>query len=194
MTSEQSKIENQDISEKQSTQNNKINFEFALFQIQKLQELMQRSDSKSQFILGANTVLISVFVILIPSIRNIFLVGSKFVIGIYGILLLVFALTNLISMIIAFLVVFPSYSPLSSNTSPTLFYFREIARFRDFKEYKQALSSSSLDDLLDNAASEIYGVSLAACRKYKSLRRSTIYLIISSISWTTILFGTLFFQ
>jgi hypothetical protein len=189
MIAEQPKPEQQDT----SVQVSKTQFEFAVFQIQNLQELMQRADSKAQFVLGANTVLISVIVILFPDIRSIFLKGGGGVMLIYGGLLVVLAATTLVSMLLAFLVVYPIYSPLSRGVTPSLIYFREIARLHDAEKYKEALLNSSLQDIVTNAASEIYGMSLGAGRKYRFLQSSTICLIANVILWTLILAVILFF-
>ena len=171
----------------------KTQYEFVLFQIQNLQELMQRADSKAQFILGADTVLFSVIVILFPDIRNIFLTGEVVITLIYGALLLFFTATTLVSMVIAFLVVYPVYSPLSQEKPQNIIYFREIARFHDVEVYKKALFDSSLQDILKSASSEIYWMSIGACKKYSFLRKSMTWLIAGVILWALTLSVTLVF-
>jgi hypothetical protein len=158
--------------------------------------LVHLADSKAQFILGANTVLITVIVVIFPEhIRNIFQKQEPFIVSIYVGLLTIFVVTTLVSMVLAFLVVLPRGIHFSANAPHApLLYYQEIAKiFRNADEYNKLLMDASPQEILKDAGAEIYGISITANRKYDLLRLSIKWLIANVILWILISLGTLLF-
>ena len=174
-------------------------FDFVRFQIQKLQNLIQLADSKAEFILAGNAALLTVTALFItplfPDMRLIFRDQDLPVIVIYAAVLIVFVIAALVSMIQAFLVVYPRYTPFTKQSPHApLLYFREIAHSHNSAdEYNQALLASLPEEILANASSEIYGISVDAVRKFNLLNASTKSLIVAVIFWFLILTATLLF-
>jgi hypothetical protein len=134
-----------------------------------------------------------VMALLFADIRGVFLVRGVPILIAYVGLLIPFVATNLVSMVQAFLVVYPLFaSPSQGLPCASLLYFREIIRVhKNADEYNQSLSNASLQGMLENATADIYLHCLGAARKYELLRSSTKWLIVSAVIWVLALAGTL---
>ena len=171
--------------------------DFACFQIEKLLTVVQLADSKAQFILGANTFLISVTVALfLEQICRVFQHQGEAIVLAYAGLLIAFVAATLVSMIQASLVVLPRDVPFSQDKPHApLLYYEEISRvYKGAKEYSDALPHASLQEMLANAGAEVYSMSITASSKYNLLRLSLKWLLASMALWILLLSGTLLFQ
>lgn len=165
---------------------------WAMGQQQMLQELIQRTDAKAQFILAAGAVLLSVVVALFGNIQSL-LFGSVWPVNLaFGVVLGGFFLATLASLLAGILVVNPRFrqqNPLATvRRAPPLLFYREIASTYDgAAAYSAALSDASLEDLLDQAAATIFDLSVVADRKYDLYRAASRWLIASVLAWFAVL-------
>jgi Family of unknown function (DUF5706) len=173
-------------------------FEFAIFQIQNLQEMIQRTDTKAQVILGANTILFSGILALFSDVKYVFVNGTYSSKIFYVILLVSFALAAIVSMIRAFFAVTPratlSFRSFYQVSEVPMFSFRSIGlSYKEPNEYSQALLKSSPEELLTHAGAYIHGLSKVAYFKYNCVITSTRWLIGSLILWILTCSATLVF-
>lgn len=174
-------------------------FTFALFQVDFLEKLMARADAKAQFILGANAVLITIVVTLFSDIRHIFLSISLVLLLTYATVLTLFSLSASISIIQAFLVVYPRDPRISKSDTQkltaTLMYWRKIILAYKYPDnYNQALLNSSHREFIISAGTHVRGVSRVAVKKFDLLHNSVIFLIAGSVFWVLTLVSTLLFM
>lgn len=166
--------------------------EWAMDQLEILQELIQRTDAKAQFILAAGAVLLSVVVALFADIQAL-LFGAVWPVNLaFGVVLGGFFTATLASLLAGILVVNPRFrkqNPLATvRRAPPLLFYREIARSYDGSAaYSAALSDASLEDLLDQAAATIFDLSVVADRKYELYRTASRWLVVSVLVWFAVL-------
>lgn len=169
-----------------------IKLEWAMGQQQMLQELIQRTDAKAQFILAAGAVLLSVVVALFADIQGL-LFGAVWPVNLaFALVLSGFFLATLASLLAGILVVNPRFrrqNPLATvRRAPPLLFYREIARSYDGSAaYSAALNDASLEDLLDQAAATIFDLSVVADRKYDLYRTASRWLIATVLAWFSVL-------
>ena len=151
--------------------------------LERTQSWVMNADTKASLILAFNGGLFAHLVTKTPEIRALLfrqgLMASSIVILVMSGLFILFFIISIANC-------FKTIWPAIDGKIPSIFYFGTIQRL-GLEEFKKRIRNLTEDGVEEELINQTYIVSTIACKKFTSVRKALINLILSLFSWGGIL-------